>query len=543
MQYVEQRGGVFWFRRRAPAGVGPGTRIEIGEQLAKVGRNGYIRFSLETSDRAQAGKLARRYAHLFDQALERLLEKFHRQFSDPGMPSPEEVRHAAEYMYTVLLAADEDSTKENFAGLLVSVDSDDTPVPDRYKWSSGDLPPPTPQGQLELIQRFGNMFSTFMFLAAGKVLHEITSDLLPFADAFRRYIAAIERRKASEDVPTPALPMPNIPWSWEQAFAYYFEQRKGLGSRTESNYRLGWFSLAEHSGVTPATLKKAHTIAWKDWLLKSLHERTAKARLTSVAAIWGVSRANEKIRAATLDPFDGLEIRVHESLGTSRRQFTMEELSKIFAVPPLQSARAISIHAGYWLPLLALFHGARLDELAGLEVRDIESGGPSGFTLNIRENSIRPNLKHHKRSERLIPVHPKLLNLGFGDYVSAARDAGVLALFPSLSSSQTFGEAYVSYIKNIIGVELGRLVGMHCYRHCFATARRNARVDLSAANYMEGRRIEEGSSALYGGPAGQMILLEELQRVRYPLIFLESPSVTPAELIEQNRRRLRALRS
>lgn len=258
MQYVEQRGNVYWFRRRAPSNVGPGTRIEIGEQLAKVGRNGYIRFSLETSDRTQAGKLARRYAHLFDEALDRLLAKLHQQLSDPGAPSPEDIRHAAEYMYTVLLAADEDSTKRNFAALLAGDDGDDTPVPDRYKWSSADLPPPTPQGQLELLQRFGNIFSTFMFLAGGRVLHEITPDLLPFADAFRRYIAAIERRKASVDIPTPALPVLNTPWSWEQAFAYYFKQRKGLGAATESNYRLAWFSLAEHSGVTPAALKKAH---------------------------------------------------------------------------------------------------------------------------------------------------------------------------------------------------------------------------------------------------------------------------------------------
>lgn len=542
MQYVERRGNIFWFRRRAPAQIGPGTRMEIGEQLTKVGRNGYIRFSLETSDRTQAGKLARRYAHLFDEALERLLEKFHQQFCDPGSPSPEEIRHAAEYMYSVLLAADEDSTKKNFAGLLAGEDGGDVPVPDRYKWSSGDLPPPTPQGQLELIQRFGNMFSTFMFLAAGKVLHEITPDLLPFADAFRRYVAAIERRKASEDVPTPALPVPNTIWSWEQAFAYYFEQRKGLGDSTEDNYRLAWFQLAEQSKVAPGALLKGHVIAWKDWLVANKHERTAKARLTSAAAIWRVSRSNEKFPLAIHDPFDRVEVNVRENKGTSRRAFSAKELEEIFARPPLQTARAISVQAGYWLPLLALFHGARLDELAGLEVRDVEDNEICGLVLHIRENTIRPKLKNRKHSERSIPVHPELLSLGFAVYVQVAREAGVQGLFPSLSSGQTFGEGYVSHIKGILGVEEGRLVGMHCFRHCFATARRNARVDLAAANYIEGRPIESGSAVAYGGPAGLAILLEELRKVEYPLTFQRAPTVTTAELVEQNKRRLRALR-
>ena len=251
---------------------------------------------------------------------------------------------------------------------------------------------------------------------------------------------------------------------------------------------------------------------------------------------------NSKIPRETLDPFEGLRVRVSGNAGTSRVEYTAEELQKIFSNPPLQTDRAVSVQAGYWLPLLALYHGARLEELTGLEVQDI-SGSAQDMLLHIRENETRPRLKHRKFSQRRIPVHPKLIELGFDHYVDAARKAGIKVLFPSFARGATFGEEFVTHVKALISPPEGRLVGMHCFRHNFETARRNARMDPSAANFITGRRIDVGSAALYGSEAGLPVLKEELSKIRYGLSHLPAPAVTAEELHAQNSRRQHAART
>ncbi|MBU3697275.1 MAG: hypothetical protein FGM13_11320 [Dechloromonas sp.] len=191
---------------------------------AKVGKNGYVRFSLRTSDHREAAREARKYAHLLDQAAERIREVRAKPSSPPQLPSHptrEEIQFAAEAMYAQLLSADENMAERGVASVLAGEDGDEIREPDRFVWSSADLPPPSTLGQVELLKKFGNVFSFFLFTTTGKTIHEVTPDLLPFADAFRRYVAALERRKAAEIVPTPSMPAAGSAWTWDDAFNYY----------------------------------------------------------------------------------------------------------------------------------------------------------------------------------------------------------------------------------------------------------------------------------------------------------------------------------
>lgn len=543
--YTERRHNVYWFRRRAPAPLKPGSIVFLDSIEAKVGKNQYVRFSLRTSDHRKAATEARKYAHLLDQAAERtrtVRTALKSPSPVPTHPTREEIQYAAEAMYAQLLSADEDTAERGVAAALDDEDDEDVREPDRFVWSSADLPPPSTAGQVELLKKFGNVFSFYLFINTGKTIQEISPDLLPFADSFRRYIAAIERRKSAEVVPTPSMPARVATWSWDDAFSYYVEQRKTFADSSKANYRTAWTTLEASAKCPPAKLTTEAVVKWRDGLLKELEPLTVKSRLTFAAAIWRESRLSGKINRATIDPFEGLRVRVNANVGTARKEFTLAELRKIFAAKPVQTARAVSVHAGYWLPLLALYHGARLEELTGLEVEDVEDWG-QGLVLHIRENTIRPRLKHRARSERSIPVHPKLIELGFKKYVAAARIATSKALFPSFSRGATFGEEFVQHVKGLISPEQGRLVGMHCFRHNWETARRSGRMDTSASNYIGGRRLDDGSAALYGGPAGLTILAEELSKISYDLKFLRAPAVVADELRAQEQRSKRARRA
>ena len=63
----------------------------------------------------------------------------------------------------------------------------------------------------------------------------------------------------------------------------------------------------------------------------------------------------------------------------------------------------------YWGPLLALFHGLRLGEVAGLQIGDVgeEAGSP---ILHIRAGQRQLKTRSARRD---IPMHPALIRLGF----------------------------------------------------------------------------------------------------------------------------------
>jgi len=549
MPYTEKRGSTYWFRRRAPAPLIRGNFVFLDGQQALVGQSGYVRFSLQTRDYREAGKLARKYSHLLDQAAERLADAQKLAESPPARPpapaepTPEEIKFAADAMYAQLLAADEQTLKRSFDAALAA--RTDVREPDRFLWSSADLPPPTLAGQIELLKMLRAVVPLHLYMSTGKTPGAITADYLPFADAFRRYVAALERRRAAEIVPTPTMPTPEPIWSWDAAFDYYVRQRPTLAESSVSNYKLAWNGLKDSSKrQTPGKITLEDVVKWRDEMLGelALHQQTAKNRLTAAGAIWRDSRANGKIPRGVFDPFEGVHVRINAKTGSSRKAYTAEELQLIFKAPPVATKTAVSVHAGYWLPLLALYHGARLDELTGLEVRDVEDW-KGGVIMHIRENTVRPRLKGRTTSERSIPVHPKLLELGFTEYVQAARAANIEKLFPSFSRSATFGETYVDHVKAILKPSSEVLVGMHNFRHNWETARRTAKMDTSVSNYIGGRRIDAGSAALYGGPAGIETLAEELAKIAYPVEFQSAPPVNATELRAQDARCKAALRA
>ena len=64
----------------------------------------------------------------------------------------------------------------------------------------------------------------------------------------------------------------------------------------------------------------------------------------------------------------------------------------------------------YWIPLIGLFTGMRINEICQLRIDDVYKDGKN-YVFNIVE-SKDTQLKSNS-SERIIPVHPHLIKLGF----------------------------------------------------------------------------------------------------------------------------------
>lgn len=79
----------------------------------------------------------------------------------------------------------------------------------------------------------------------------------------------------------------------------------------------------------------------------------------------------------------------------------------------------------FWVPLIGLLQGMRLNEICQLYVDDIKLDEVPNISVNDEADKLVKNVDSHRR----IPIHPKLIEMGFLDYVKSVKDAGKERLF------------------------------------------------------------------------------------------------------------------
>ncbi len=81
-----------------------------------------------------------------------------------------------------------------------------------------------------------------------------------------------------------------------------------------------------------------------------------------------------------------------------------------------------------WVPLIGLLQGMRLNEICQLHVQDVCLEGTPNISINDDAGKQVKNAESYRR----IPVHLKLIDLGFLDYVRAIKATRETRLFPML---------------------------------------------------------------------------------------------------------------
>lgn len=125
----------------------------------------------------------------------------------------------------------------------------------------------------------------------------------------------------------------------------------------------------------------------------------------------------------------------------------------------------------YWLPLLGLYHGNRLEEFAQLLRSDVrEEEGIWHFDINDEDDKQIKNAQ----SARRVPLHPKVLALGFLDYVDQIARTPTDRVFPQLKPGGPdkkygyyFTKWWTRYRQDIGLYEKG--LDYHSFRHGVTT--------------------------------------------------------------------------
>jgi integrase len=127
------------------------------------------------------------------------------------------------------------------------------------------------------------------------------------------------------------------------------------------------------------------------------------------------------------NPFSGRSL--DESDGQQREPFTNDELARLFGAAE-HAQRQYTTAYSYWLPLMGLLTGARLNELCQLHLSDFEVVGGIDC-INIKDAEEGQRLKN-KSAKRLVPIHDKLIEVGLIRYVDRLRAQGHDRLYPTL---------------------------------------------------------------------------------------------------------------
>ena len=208
--------------------------------------------------------------------------------------------------------------------------------------------------------------------------------------------------------------------------------------------------------------------------LPTITPGTQVHHLLRLSSFFSAMRREKKIKKNPLSGFDEHAYTVYlESLPgtrilTPRHAFSEPELDFAFS---MAQRSALRNPARFWLPVLALFTGMRLNEIAQLHLDQIQEKDGIVF-LRVSQAKEDQTVKTDN-APRIIPLHSRILAMGFLEYAEEVRATGEVHLFPGLDWGNGPGDTTSRWFNDILrnpkkcGLP-GELV-FHSFRHTFAT--------------------------------------------------------------------------
>jgi integrase len=201
--------------------------------------------------------------------------------------------------------------------------------------------------------------------------------------------------------------------------------------------------------------------------------------------------------------------------------FSKTELKKIFNPETYPKKDDPRFFPRFWIPLIALFSGMRLNEICQLYTDDIrcENGV---YYFCVTDKRADQHLKNSP-SRRQVPVHPMLIDMGFLEFVKEVRRLRYERLFyvlnyhPQKYYRSAVGAWFNRYLAKL-GMT-GRQKVFHSLRHTVKPYLRDAGVSQEYQNALCGWSARDTGEKVYGGAVPMKRLQSEMSKLKYG--FLE----------------------
>lgn len=330
------------------------------------------------------------------------------------------------------------------------------------------------------------------------------------------------------------------------------DQKPNYLGKTERDTRRAFRDMIElHGDLLLTDVKRAHLREYRDVLLnlpvKGRSKEIQDLPLREVAKRkWSHTVSRDTVMKllgfisqgfviavsedwAYENPREGIIIPVRpSSKSVKRREFRPKELGSLFSSPLFnkcggnrKEATTGSVEIRdyrYWLPLVALYSGARLAELCQLETTNLRQDGDVWF-LEITEVAddeevVGKSLKT-QGSTRNVPVHRMLIENGFIAYAQAATEPYIFR--SKYASQQRLSHEYSKWFGRYldkIGLDDPGIV-FHSFRHNFISACRKANIIKEVHDSFTGHKPQD-IGGKYGSHDRLMEFLKaEIDRVEY----------------------------
>jgi hypothetical protein len=552
--YLSMRQGRYFFVRRYP------TRLlELGYFTMP-----FCRIGLQTADRLRAERLVRRIAYRFD----RLVEAFS-QDCEPVHSAGRAPANAA-----VVVADDVPVLARRFEALLLhsdDLDRSEKLSPHELKEYINDIE--DQRKQLRVANACGDYDAvaddTRGFVAAEKLQCAEGSDvwkgllkemMLAQLRALRGIVDRLDGEAAAPATPAEApapLRSDDDLDDLDRAFTHWQNKArprpKTVMEAQSILERLKAFTgKTRISALTRSEMVQFQTNERKRMVReKPIRPQTVNKMMGLLRAVFGLAVDDLLRERGIHSPLEKLrKEKVKSSDITEKLDLSKEQLDALFGGPvhargdrPVGGAG----EAAYWMLLLGHTTGGRMSEFAQMSVHDVvvrdgvpclwltnqsadESVAPHRLSAKEREELVEKSLKTGQ-SRRIIPLHPRLLELGFIDYVEHMRKLGSYALFPDIKPDNkgvaggNFSKWFNGYLRRV-GIKR-RGLDWVSFRHTLKTWMRDADVPQDVQDYVQGHTAERVAQG-YGRFTPKKVLAE-LTKLSFPSLD-QVPLWTPAAM-------------
>jgi integrase len=463
-----RHGTVYYYRRRVPDDL----RLVIGKP--------YLVKTLETSHRATAVILARRYATRTDALYEQLR-------------AMKKLKTSTMHRFDYVLELDLDEL-----GLLKKIKIDATP------------------DETEAVEA-----------------------------ALKAAVQSMSRRSVTES--SDLLHMPQI--SAKDLLADFI--REGVGANRWKNpdttsrrdYGPIWAKFSLHTEVNGLTLKAAK--AYRAEVLASAASLETKHRnLYRVHAVVTHGVAHHELDARMLAELKMPQVkgRGKNSRAKSYLPFTQDELLLLFHSAAYHQ-NSFKKPSHYWLPLLGLYTGARIEELAGLHLSAFTTVDEiPAMTLSDEETTDGGKNEY---APRQVPTHKELIKAGLLQYVAKLKASGHVRLFPDIGMAERDGfgkRATVDFTAYRRSVGVGKGEGdrsrqvFHSFRSTLAGKFYHHGIDGDLSRRLTGHAAIDVHQGTYLGAAA--IPMQRAAEAMSQISFkLQHPPFADTEAYEKSRNR------
>jgi integrase len=194
----------------------------------------------------------------------------------------------------------------------------------------------------------------------------------------------------------------------------------------------------------------------------------------------------------------------------AKNPFEIKDLRLLFSSDLFVNNR-LKKPAYFWIPLISLFTGMRLEEISQLHTKDIYIDDDIWIIdiniNNVDDKGISKSLKN-PNAYRKIPIHQILIDIGFVNFFQKCQKENNIRLFSELikkDNKDTYGKLVGKQFSYIVAKYLNQdgytaeKKSFHSLRHTFANFYKQQGLQDNVFKQLFGHEIEGMSASRYGG--------------------------------------------